>query len=64
MRKLKHKLDTENDGKLTAEVKRVRDSVTRWIECSFNFWQFTVTKICPIPYKINATNLKILQNNK
>ena len=34
------------------------------VDCLFNFWPMTAMKICPIAYKINQINLKILPNIK
>ena len=39
-------------------------SVTRWINCLFNFWSFSVITICTITFKIKQSKFKILPNTK
>ena len=41
-----------------------RTSVTRWLECLFNIFNFSTMKICPIAYKMCQNLLKIMPNTK
>ena len=39
-------------------------SVTRWPNCVFNIWPFSLLKMCPIAYKLDQSKLKLLHKTK